>query len=163
VFHTEFTDPIATSATDLARPDAHGSGQVRNLRDAAAMSPALALALDSYSVATTKEQQMTQLDDLLKLWSQTSTLQGSVAKALEHHFLLKFTFGNVEQTSTVNSPQATTGSSDSGGSAAAVFNLIDWFNNQTPEYQAWANKLLLLKRFNGTESINLTHQGSCFS
>jgi hypothetical protein len=33
VFHTEFTDPIATSATDLARPDAHGAGQVRNFAE----------------------------------------------------------------------------------------------------------------------------------
>jgi hypothetical protein len=162
-FHTEFTDPIATSATDLARPDVHGSGQVRNLRDAAAMSPALAVTLDSYSVATTKEQQMTQLDDLLKLWSQTSTLQGSVAKAFEHQFLLKFTFGSLAQASTVNSFQATTASSGCGGSAAAVFNLLDWFDNQTTEYQAWANKLLLLERFNGTESISLAYQGSCFS
>jgi hypothetical protein len=52
----------------------NGSGQVRNLREAASLSPTLAALLTQYDAATTRDEQLALLDALLTEWSQTSEL-----------------------------------------------------------------------------------------
>jgi hypothetical protein len=161
-FHTEFIDKIAASATELSRPDVHGAGQVRDLRDAAALSPTLASVLDAYSAATSKEQQLAMLDTLLSQWSQTSSWKSSVTTAAENKTILEFTVGNLTQGNAMDTSQFTffNGSGSSSGGTGAHTAVLNWFQeNQTPEYQAWIGKLQLLEQFNGThfvKNLNMT-------
>ncbi|MCK5189826.1 MAG: hypothetical protein KAR12_07195, partial [Methylococcales bacterium] len=51
-FYTEYKESVALTGEDATRPNVHGSGNVRNLRNAAALSDSLANTLDNYSAAT---------------------------------------------------------------------------------------------------------------
>ncbi|MCL1481105.1 MULTISPECIES: hypothetical protein [unclassified Marinobacter] len=73
-FISQFTDSIPLTPEAEALPDMNGSGQVRNLREAASLSPTLAVILTQYDVATTRDEQLALLDGLLTEWSQTSEL-----------------------------------------------------------------------------------------
>ncbi|WP_054758356.1 hypothetical protein [Methylomonas koyamae] len=71
-FHSQFTDHLDTTGFE-ALPDMHGAGQVRNLREAATLSPALAQLLADFAAADRTGQQAL-LDTILKAWSDTSTM-----------------------------------------------------------------------------------------
>ena len=74
-FHRQFTDTIAIT-TDIAQlPDMQGAGQVRDLREAASLSPALKDLLTQYAQATTRNSQLALLDPLLNAWAATSGLE----------------------------------------------------------------------------------------
>ncbi|MCL1481092.1 MAG: hypothetical protein MH213_07060 [Marinobacter sp.] len=73
-FISQFTDTIPLTPEAEALPDMNGSGQVRNLREAASLSPTLAALLTQYDAATTRDEQLALLDELLTEWSQTSEL-----------------------------------------------------------------------------------------
>ena len=60
VFHSDFSEITPLAKTAAARADLHGSGRVRNLRNAAVLSSALAETLDSYRVSITTDQQLEQ-------------------------------------------------------------------------------------------------------
>jgi len=147
-FHTQYTETTPLSATAAARPDMHGSGSVHNLRNAAALSATLASTLDQYSAASTREQQQSQLDSLLSQWSDTSTMQGLMARAAANGFIINFTFGN-QQEPTNNSELLASGTTNGS------LGVLEGFNqNKSVQYQNWVNKLTLLERFNGTAFIN---------
>ncbi len=151
-FHTDYIETAALNETDLARPDVHGSGSVHNLRNAAAKSATLASALESYSIASTREQQQAQLDNLLNKWSATSSMKGMAARAADNDFVINFTFGNLEEdTNTGDFAFSSASNSGGGGGAGAV---IDFNKAKSPEYIAWFNKLNVLERFNGTAFID---------
>jgi len=71
-FHREFTDTLPIPEALQALPDMQGSGDVRDLKEAATLSPTLASLLDNYSKATTKAEQLAQLDGLLDAWAHTA-------------------------------------------------------------------------------------------
>ena len=70
-FYREFTDsiPIPESLRNL--PNMRGSGAVRDLSEAAALSPVLTATLVLYSSFSTRQQQIDNLDTLLAQWAST--------------------------------------------------------------------------------------------
>ncbi|ANE57980.1 hypothetical protein AYM39_22110 (plasmid) [Methylomonas sp. DH-1] len=84
-FHSQFTDHLDTTGFE-ALPDMHGAGQVRNLREAATLSPALAQLLADFAAADRTEQQAL-LDTILKAWSDTSTMASTFGGAYSGHSL----------------------------------------------------------------------------
>ncbi len=137
-FTSHFTDTLPISAEAQALPDIQGAGQVRSLREAATLSPQLAGLLTQFSQAGTRAQQQALIDDLLKAWSDTSAMATTFTGAYAGHTLTVDMQG-------VWSP--------------------DDVRVGTPGYDAWANKLTILERFNGrtyqpvpagSEAVNLT-------
>ncbi|HSH96830.1 MAG: calcium-binding protein [Methylophilaceae bacterium] len=134
-FTSQFTDhiPLTTQAATL--PTLQGSGQVRNLQEAASLSPTLANLLTQFASASRADQHAL-LDQILKAWSDTSTMATTFTGAYAGHNL------------TVDMQAWYTGLAT--GSAA---------------YQAMADKLTILEHFNGrtyqpipsgTDDVNLT-------
>jgi hypothetical protein len=68
-FRRQFTDIIPLTEQAAALPDMQGSGQVRDLREAASLSGTLATDLATYASTPTKAGQMAQLDALLLDWA----------------------------------------------------------------------------------------------
>ncbi|HSH96827.1 MAG: calcium-binding protein [Methylophilaceae bacterium] len=118
-FHTEFSDHITLTSEAETLPGLKGSGQVRDLREAASLSPALASLLNQFETAT-REQQYTLTDEILKAWSDTSTMAATFTGAYAGHTL------------TVDMQPGYSGLTV--GSAG---------------YLAMADKLTILERFNG--------------
>ncbi|MBT9540373.1 MAG: hypothetical protein IV098_10935, partial [Thiobacillus sp.] len=86
-FISQFTDSVPITAQAAALPDMQGSGQVRDLREAASLSASLVTALSSYAAGATRDAQITQLDSLLKAWSDTSTMATTATGAYAGHAL----------------------------------------------------------------------------
>ncbi|OAI26389.1 hypothetical protein [Methylomonas koyamae] len=91
--HSQFSDHLNTTGFE-ALPDIQacpersrsGAGQVRNLREAATLSPALAQLLTDFAAAERAGQQAL-LDTVLKAWSDTSTMAGTFTSAYAGHSL----------------------------------------------------------------------------
>ncbi|MBS0311985.1 MAG: hypothetical protein JSR88_11680, partial [Proteobacteria bacterium] len=86
-FISQFTDSVPITAEAAALPDMQGSGQVRDLREAASLSASLVTMLSDYAAGTTRDAQITQLDSLLKAWSDTSTMATTATGAYAGHAL----------------------------------------------------------------------------
>ena len=74
-FHREFTDTIVIPYALQSLPDMTGSGDIRDLKQASALSPTLANLLETYSNASSKEEQLAQLDGLLDAWADTANFK----------------------------------------------------------------------------------------
>jgi Ca2+-binding RTX toxin-like protein len=71
-FYREFTDTVAISADAAALPEMKGSGAVRDLREAASLSPALAAAIASLENAS-RATVLANLDQVIGLWADTAS------------------------------------------------------------------------------------------
>ncbi|MDD2369606.1 MAG: calcium-binding protein, partial [Sulfuricurvum sp.] len=81
-FYSEFTDHLTLTDTALALPDMHGSGMVRDLREASTLSAGLTSTLQTMSTTyETHDQMMAQIDTLLGQWAGTSSMATSVQMA----------------------------------------------------------------------------------
>ncbi|MBR0071639.1 MAG: hypothetical protein IJP87_04810, partial [Campylobacter sp.] len=74
--HTQFTDTIAMTDEQAERPNIAGSGNLRELNQAAALSESLAQVLDAYATLSSKEEQIAMLDSLLLEWAKTDENYG---------------------------------------------------------------------------------------
>ncbi|MCP1456103.1 calcium-binding protein [Pseudomonas kilonensis] len=70
-FYTQFPAGEVSDEA-LLLPNMAGSGAVRDLVEAATLSPELLAKLKAYSQATSREQQLSLMDELLEAWSATS-------------------------------------------------------------------------------------------
>jgi hypothetical protein len=78
-FYSQFTDSVPLTPQTEPLPDMQGAGALRDLREAATLSPALATKLATLqSTYLTRDQFMAQLGSVLTLWANTSGLQSSV-------------------------------------------------------------------------------------
>ncbi|PXW89919.1 hemolysin type calcium-binding protein, partial [Nitrosomonas sp. Nm84] len=88
-FFREFTDTLPLTEQALSLPDTQGAGFVRDLREAASSSSAVAIALTNFVNQSSYTNQRAQLDDLLAAWTQASTMRASVEQATgKGYFLL---------------------------------------------------------------------------
>ncbi|MBA2483790.1 MAG: hypothetical protein H0V39_05100, partial [Nitrosomonas sp.] len=87
-FYREFVDKITYTEAALNLPDTKGAGLVRDLREAASLSPAVTNILTAYTNKTSYTDQKVQLDDLLTAWAKTSTMKTSVEQAADHGYYL---------------------------------------------------------------------------
>lgn len=72
-FFSEFV-PIELSERAKSLPEMHGSGMVRDMREAATLSTAFADQLEAYAGQTTRTGQRQMLDALIQKWAATSTM-----------------------------------------------------------------------------------------
>jgi hypothetical protein len=87
-FYRQFTDPVPLTTDAQALPEMRGSGALRDMREAASLSPDFAQCLTDYSQATTRDQQLAQLDGLISSWAQSSGQVTSVELAQEKGYQL---------------------------------------------------------------------------
>ncbi|NHR08503.1 hypothetical protein HA052_25265 [Chromobacterium haemolyticum] len=69
--HSRYQNPVPLNDTQKALPTLQGYGRLRELREAAALSPALGALLTQYQQADTRKQQMDLLPQLLLEWAKT--------------------------------------------------------------------------------------------
>ena len=118
-FYREFSDAVEIPDPLKHLPNMQGSGNVRDLREAAHLNAGLAEVLEDYNQATTREQQTALLDPLLIEWAQSSAFE-----LLEHR---------------VSQWNAT-------ASSGAQIDYTSGFENQT--VNSVADKLQILEVFN---------------
>ncbi len=70
-FYSEYTTHITIPQELAELPDEAGMGRLRNLREAATLSPALANVLTQYAAAETRTEQKALLGQLLFEWAKT--------------------------------------------------------------------------------------------
>jgi len=73
-FHRRFDDAIPLTEQTRALPEMQGRGQVRDLREAASLSPELTELLVLYAAAPNRAGQRALLDQLLEAWADTSEM-----------------------------------------------------------------------------------------
>jgi len=74
----QFTNPIPVSPEVEALPNVQGMGLVRDLQQAAELSPVLQYLLTQYSQASTRQEQMAIIDQLLYAWADTSGMAATM-------------------------------------------------------------------------------------
>ena len=85
-FIRQFANQIDTSSVD-GLPDIKGSGQVRNLHEAASLSPLLSDLITDFVTATTRKAQQALVESILKAWSETSSMATTFSGAYIGHKL----------------------------------------------------------------------------
>lgn len=70
-FHRQF-ESIDVSSEAMKLPNMAGSGQVRDLIEAATLSNDLLMMLQRYSSSKTRDEQKSMADEIIKSWSETS-------------------------------------------------------------------------------------------
>ena len=80
-FYRSFADPIPLTEQAQTLPDMQGSGAVRDLREAASLSPALGDTLADYAATDTRAGQMAQIDAVINQWAATTDFQTGIEKA----------------------------------------------------------------------------------
>ncbi|MFA7061571.1 MAG: calcium-binding protein, partial [Pedobacter sp.] len=70
-FHSEYVDHIDVPEALQDLPSLHGMGRLRDLKEAATLSPALANVLTQYAAAETRTEQKALLGQLLFEWAKT--------------------------------------------------------------------------------------------
>lgn len=95
---SRFVDTVAISDAAMALPALQGSGKVRDLQEAATLSPVLQDLLTRYSEASTRAEQMALLDDLLLAWTDTSGMAKSLEERNPAAYRVEYlSFGNIRR------------------------------------------------------------------
>ncbi len=81
----QFTNPIPISPEVEALPNVQGMGLVRDLRQAAELSPVLQYLLTQYSQASTRQEQMAIIDQLLYAWADTSGMAATMESVKDEY------------------------------------------------------------------------------
>ncbi len=91
-FYRQFQDIVEITERAAGLPDMQGSGMVRDLREAASLSDALAAKLEAYAAAGTRVEQFQLIDSLLFEWSKTSSMPTSAIEGLEEGIIVDYRF-----------------------------------------------------------------------
>jgi Ca2+-binding RTX toxin-like protein len=141
---SEYAEEVKLTEEQKQAPNLKGTGRVRDLRDAAALSKNLAAVLQSYAQAETRAEQLALLDKLLMEWAKTDP---------------QFD-GNADYTLGIE--WVNTGSASSGGSAIrpseeSKLTVVDpeW----KKKFKTYSDKLNVLNAFTG-ETSRLFYAGT---
>jgi hypothetical protein len=83
-----FVDAVPLDPLAATLPDMQGSGVVRDLREAASLSPTLLSTLDQYALSTTSTAQHQLLDVLVSEWGATGGMADMQTRATAHGYTL---------------------------------------------------------------------------
>ncbi|WP_232462182.1 calcium-binding protein [Neisseria chenwenguii] len=75
--HSRYADSVTLTKEQARAANLQGIGRLRDLREAAALSPELAEALKAYSAAETKAEQQELLNSLINKWAETDPAYGT--------------------------------------------------------------------------------------
>ena len=140
-FARAFADHVALAEGVAALPDMQGAGRVRDLREAASLSPELKTVLAQYSQAATRQEQRTWLDQLLGDWADTSGLAKTLQERANGQYTIAYqAFGSQGRYITNSAGQTV---QDPNWSA-----IVD----------AWEKKLHVLEAFNGRYFFKLPNE-----
>ncbi|MEJ2611520.1 MAG: hypothetical protein P8179_15910, partial [Candidatus Thiodiazotropha sp.] len=151
-FHTEYPDDIAITEQALSLPNMHGSGRVRNLRQAASLSGDLANLLEIFSETHIHSEQAAVMDGLIEAWASTSDMSSMTQRALDANFIVKYTFGNVEETP----HDGITMTSGEYTGKQSYMSVDDFYGGRGEEFEKWMRIISILERFNGEEFVDFT-------
>ncbi|WP_394091825.1 calcium-binding protein [Xylella fastidiosa] len=93
-------EQVTVTDAAAALPHLTGSGAVRDLREAASLSPALLAAVQALTPGTTRDTMRIALDPLVALWAGTSTMpsteerletSGAVTRTVYYHGVVPYT------------------------------------------------------------------------
>lgn len=87
-FRRSFVTPLAVSPEIEWLPNLGGSGLVRDLHEAASLSPALAKKLTIFAGAETRNEQAAMIEDLIAEWGKTSGLLDMHTRAAKHGYTI---------------------------------------------------------------------------
>lgn len=162
-FYRVFSEYLDTSdVADL--PDINGSGLVRDLLEAVTLSDTLENIVIQYSVATSRAEQMSLLDDLLEKWADTSgmfktlddrvsstnglTIGAGTAAEYSVPYVIRYqAFGNVLREYDSDSQSGSSDNTDPLIKDIDNESLSDEFKQKIVE---WNNKIHVLEAFNGS-------------
>ena len=157
-FYREFADSVPLTEQAQNLPDLQGSGQVRDLREAASLSKDLAATLAGFAGETTRAGQLAQLDNLVTAWAASSGMDTSVEQAAAQGYRLIYLTPGL----TVANYDALlsffgTGSGDAGFDLS-LFSDTELQNLQQLQAQQQAITKLIgtLEHFNGTTFVTVT-------
>ena len=152
-FYSQFITPVTITPAAQALPTMSGSGLVRDLREAASLSPTLTTALTNYAAAPTRAAQLAKLEGLIDVWGDTSGLPSFVDRAIANNLLPMLSFGSL----TVQSLQTTANNFTVASGATPPSISVFWQTYQSlqsPEFKHWINLLDTLEKFNGRYFFN---------
>lgn len=89
-FYSDFKHAVTLSEAAESLPAMHGSGYVRDLRQAASLSPELVAILSRYAAGDTRAEQLALIDELIAAWAATSTRPNGVAQARAQGYRLEY-------------------------------------------------------------------------
>ncbi|MGD9685492.1 MAG: putative Ig domain-containing protein [Desulfobacter sp.] len=152
---TEFSDEVEVPEALLDLPDMAGSGQVRDLLQAATLSPTLTDLLTQYTATTTRDAQLALMDQMLLAWADTSAMAKSLDERAKADYRIEYLgFGTVNRYDHLikNTTFAPVGS--------AVTNSDSPFIDETYRnlISSWNNKIHILEAFNGSYFLQLPGQ-----
>lgn len=87
-FRRSFVTPVPVSSEVEWLPDMRGSGLVRDLHEAASLSPILAKKLTAFAVAETRDEQIGMIEDLIAEWSKTSGMVDMQTRATQNGYAI---------------------------------------------------------------------------
>ncbi|MDT3737254.1 MAG: hypothetical protein ROZ00_13585 [Denitratisoma sp.] len=96
-FHRQFPDSVPLTPEAQNLPDMQGSGLVRDLREAASQSAALASLLAQYAAAPTRAAQLALLDQVLDAWADTSQMAERLEERTTQYRFRYMAFGAVRR------------------------------------------------------------------
>jgi Ca2+-binding RTX toxin-like protein len=156
-FFSQFTDSIPLTAEALLLPGMQGSGMVRNLQEAASLSPELAGLLAQAQHTVTRGELAGMLPGIVGAWADTSTLatsqQQAAALGMRLYFVRDMTFAGFV-------PQFADGLDLSGDALTAFRAGLDEylrtaFDEVRANMQQAAWMVGVLERFNGQTLVNV--------
>jgi hypothetical protein len=155
-FTTRFATPIEVPEALRGLPDVGGSGNVRDLQQAAAQSPALASLLGEFAAAPSRSAQLALLDALLDQWADTSGMAKSLEERSGGRYRIRYQgFGSERRSAHVIG---------SAPNEATLMSDLDATTHLSASYRAligeWSRKLQVLEAFNGQHFFILPHERS---
>ncbi|MFZ5659599.1 MAG: hypothetical protein ACOY5C_07070 [Pseudomonadota bacterium] len=164
-FSTRFAEPIEVPEEFKSLPTLGGAGNVRELQQAAALSPELHSLLTQFQAATTRAEQQALLDQLITAWADTSGMAKSLEERASGKYRIVYeAFGNERRSSSIDTVAFAAVSSGSvGGGGTALMTDFGGMYLSDPYRKliaAWSRKLHVLEAFNGQYFFNLPEQKS---
>ncbi|MDX1692812.1 MAG: hypothetical protein R3208_03545, partial [Ketobacteraceae bacterium] len=95
-FYREFENPIDVPEELKGLPDMQGSGAVRDLQHAAATSTQLQSTLAQYSQATSRDEQMALLDQLILEWANSANHSNWEERLIEETYAFERSDGIIQ-------------------------------------------------------------------
>jgi len=149
-FYREFSDTIPLTEQAKTLADMQGSGNVRDLREASSLSSSLANAVESYSAAETKAEQMALVDDLIEKWAASANNPTSIEQAEAQGYRLQYLVPGLTPSMLSTSLLASSGSSNGSGSIV--------YDPDAAQQQAELRAELLAEQARVTELVGLLEQ-----
>jgi len=153
-FYRQFPDTIPLTEQARNLPNMQGSGQVRDLREAASLSQDLADTLADFADETTHAGQMGLLNNLVNTWAASSGMVSSVEKAEQQGFQLIYlmpgqTVANYDALLALFGP--------GGASIASVLSetQLQALQQLKAQQEAITELVATLERFNGTNFVTV--------